>query len=1104
MRLKAAGLWVALLAVGGARAELPARGDISWPDPAGLGLLVVTAPPFSADPTGQRDSTAALQAAIVEARRAPNLASETHAIIYLPNGTYLISDRLLGEVETPGPGWIRIQGESRDGTVLQLKDRCDGTPYTDASGQLVSSTGNFAAPGSPLGVVSFFEGEWTNNAFTNGIENLTIDVGSDNPGAIALRMMANNCGYVRNVRLRSSDPERRGAVGLDLRPRVSGPGLVKGLLVEGFDVGIQYASQDGTYSWSVEDVELVGQRVLGLEAAWKPVTMRHLRSVNVVPAVRMRRRDGMLVLLDSQLETPGGVAVDAPAIIDDEGVPMHLRGVEVRGYRAAIEGFVGSVATTSLSGVFVSGAVNELFPSGGLPEGLAAEDTPEVPLGDPARVLVIRPEAGNDTERFRQAMASGAETIVLASGIYQLSGTIDLGPSVRRVVGNFAEIRLIGTFPSLNEPVFRLSVSRHPAVQIERIYGSFAQTHRPYFAHHASASDLVLRDIFWASGPLYRNDPHRGRLFLENVSTTPGGSSIYVAGTPSLDVRHQTVFARQLNPENYLPHLVVRGGNFWSLAFKMGEQQGPLLTAYDHANVDLLGGFMNASEPNAPEHPEETRILINVDSNVTATFLERADEVAPATSWGHHAIVVDETRNGVNRQLLYDNAAVRKRLQLARAGLLGGAVVPLYTGRFLAGNGNEAPSVSASAPTLVRAGEPVVLGGLVQDPDGSPAAVPVAHWRQVDGPGIVRFALASAAENTAVFAAPGTYRIRLTASDGATTASADRWVAVLPTNAAQVENFAFRARLRDLPPRDGVGDIVNYSTTQRCGDERSALTPGLDIESRYYLQFDLQGWGTDPEAIEEVHLGLVPLQLRSPLDLILEGVSEGVWGVVDAADYSSAGTTIGTLTAAEWEPNQPRLVKVTAWVQAAMAAGDRYVAFRMRPAGGPNDSGTDNYVEFHGEASPAELRPALIPTASSLLPPSRFGWWAHALAGNEGSVESLLQPDADPDFDGVANLIEYALGRNPGVPDRADPLVEVAHHSGGARISLVRPAGPGLRRDVRIGLEQRSSGGVWQLVDLDPVVEVVTPDTERVSWDLPDTGETTLWRLRLELDLESR
>jgi large repetitive protein len=98
---------------------------------------------------------------------------------------------------------------------------------------------------------------------------------------------------------------------------------------------------------------------------------------------------------------------------------------------------------------------------------------------------------------------------------------------------------------------------------------------------------------------------------------------------------------------------------------------------------------------------------------------------------------------------------------------------------------NQPPRVSAGADRQVQLPAAVALAGTVED-DGlpsSPGAVS-AQWSKLSGPGTVAFAAGTAAQTTVTFSEPGTYVLRLTATDGQLTASDDVTVVVaapLPT-----------------------------------------------------------------------------------------------------------------------------------------------------------------------------------------------------------------------------------------------------------------------------------------------------------------------------------
>jgi Pectate lyase superfamily protein len=154
---------------------------------------------YGAKGDGVTDDTAAIQKALTEKRK----------IIYFANGTYLISDTLRwGERQTRQI----FQGQSEAGTVIKLKDGAAG----------------FANPAAPKAMI------WTGGApaqrFHNGLRNLTIDNGKNNPGAIALQFMANNQGGIHDVTIRSGDGS--GPIGLDLGyANEQGPCLIRNVTV---------------------------------------------------------------------------------------------------------------------------------------------------------------------------------------------------------------------------------------------------------------------------------------------------------------------------------------------------------------------------------------------------------------------------------------------------------------------------------------------------------------------------------------------------------------------------------------------------------------------------------------------------------------------------------------------------------------------------------------------------------------------------------------------------------------------------------------------------------------------------------------------------------
>src|SRR4051794_21202626 len=93
---------------------------------------------------------------------------------------------------------------------------------------------------------------------------------------------------------------------------------------------------------------------------------------------------------------------------------------------------------------------------------------------------------------------------------------------------------------------------------------------------------------------------------------------------------------------------------------------------------------------------------------------------------------------------------------------------------------NAAPAVNAGADATVTLPATAALDGTVTD-DGLPYGSSVTTtWSKVSGPGTVTFADAAAPDPPATFSAAGDYVLRLTAGDGALSATDDVAVHVAP------------------------------------------------------------------------------------------------------------------------------------------------------------------------------------------------------------------------------------------------------------------------------------------------------------------------------------
>ncbi len=165
---------------------------------AGLGLVDVTKGPFRADPSGDKDSTRAIQAAI-------DFARDHQMVCFFPPGTYRISDTLVCTQQLYRRSNGRVLGGNRFPNLL-VGSRAGGQRPRLV---LAPHSPGFDNPQKPKLVVYFWargyanpttagrvtdglgpEVEQPNIAMNQMLVNLDIVIGEGNPGAIALRHQA--------------------------------------------------------------------------------------------------------------------------------------------------------------------------------------------------------------------------------------------------------------------------------------------------------------------------------------------------------------------------------------------------------------------------------------------------------------------------------------------------------------------------------------------------------------------------------------------------------------------------------------------------------------------------------------------------------------------------------------------------------------------------------------------------------------------------------------------------------------------------------------------------------------------------------------------------
>jgi hypothetical protein len=588
--------------------------DIRFPE--GSGVINVQQV-YGAKGDGVTDDTAALQRAIAD-------PDNGFKVLYFPNGTYLVSDKLSQGGDKRKAKALTLQGQSMAKTVIRLQDRAAG--YEDAS--------------KPKPLFSSFEGGSTGEAFHNQVFNLTFDIGAGKPGAIGAQFMANNQGAMIDVTIRTSDPQGAGAIGLDCSKHESGPCLYRRVSITGFDIGIM--GQPWAFSLVYEDIALKNQRKTGILNEHSTMSFHRLVSDNSVPVLTATGDGGVITLVDSDFRggAPGSTAITGPNKI-------ILRKVKATGYASIVAGIAGTHVD------FATTAKTWTFSGAGTPEplDLKIEDAPEIPWDEPATWVLVKPGANgiatsDDVQRaIDEAAASKATTVCFPSfrekpgkePICRLSKTITVHGSVRRIIG--LESNLYITDPLLNskDPIFRVEKLDAPALLIERFWQTPWKKGQFCFVEDRSDRTIILRHLM-LNGPfeadLYRKAGGKAnKVFIDDVVAH---GCYFTKG--------QQAWFRQYNPESNLPMTINDGASVWVLGLKI-EGFGTCIDTRNGGKTEVYGGFLMGSWVNKPDmEAREKYPAYSFESGGQGFIVTTADRKKFKT-------LIRETRNGKTREI---------------------------------------------------------------------------------------------------------------------------------------------------------------------------------------------------------------------------------------------------------------------------------------------------------------------------------------------------------------------------------------------------------------------------------------------------------------------
>lgn len=561
---------LAFVAGAQAQSHCLAPNCLSFPADAG----VVDVKKYGARGDGVSDDTQAIRAAI----RAADIRSEDAwwktRIVYFPPGTYLVSNTL----DKKGPdgrfqSGMVLMGASRQGTTIRLKDSSAGY-QSAAQPKAVIYTSSRLLRGDPRDGNKDYLGKGEgNDAFANYVQNMTIDVGRGNPGAIAVDFLANNAGAMRDVTLLGPS----GAIGLSLDRRWPGPALIRNVTVYGFDVGISASHTE--YGVTFDNVTIGGARAVSLRNRGNTLAISDMTIDGNATAIQNSNSNGLIAGANLRLtgSPPNTVAIENAGF-------MTLRNLQLD-KPAQVFGNA-QPAGTRLEGIYNGNTRTQSATPGWAlqpksPPPVVFDDQPSS-WGNVQSYGAKGDGVTDSTQAVLQAMRSGAKTIYFPTGDYVINDQIEIPSTVRRIDGLMSTItvRRYNSVPFwMGSGIFKVSSNRQPLL-IERLTFDMMNRGGKLAIEHIGSAALTVRDVVGAGINLVDRTATGGELFMENTSS----------GTVKLQGPAGAWF-RQFNSEAQGTRIVNNGSPLWILGIKT-EQNATAVANGAGAVTDVLGGLV--------------------------------------------------------------------------------------------------------------------------------------------------------------------------------------------------------------------------------------------------------------------------------------------------------------------------------------------------------------------------------------------------------------------------------------------------------------------------------------------------------------------------------
>lgn len=496
-------------------------------------------------------------------------------IIYFPAGTYLISDTItysfnnLKNIFESAPfaelcRGIHILGESKENVVIQLADQAKG--FEKGSKKPVISLNN---------ADECCKRERTNVAQMNTIENLTIDCGKENAGAVGIRFSASNSGRVENVTFKAEEGHAA------LQIAVGAEGSFINLNAEGFDYGVDTEDtsicvfEAANFSKCKNAGFLTGTaRSVLNDVKTAPIPLFCFKE-STIGTYYVRECD-----MDIQTDTKGNLVYVESKREDRKGMKIH--------------------ANQKCKDARDCACVDDFGAKG---DGKT-----------------------DATEAIQRAMNSGKSIILFGEGHYLVNGEIKIPASVKTIDFMFCDLfageRLRET---KNGALFSIEESSEDILYMENLY-----TFEQFYGYmrlikHASVRDLFLSDIHTQTASMYFNTVPGSKVYLDNCACTTGtysldtilvreGKKPEYCGVIPFEFHGQEVYGRQINPERADIELLNDGSKVYIDGYKV-EGPGTAVKTINGGSTQInvfSAGIGNSEAENALFETIDSSLEVNL------------------------------------------------------------------------------------------------------------------------------------------------------------------------------------------------------------------------------------------------------------------------------------------------------------------------------------------------------------------------------------------------------------------------------------------------------------------------------------------------------------